>query len=332
MPIALLLALAGSLGLHAAALFLPEMELSSLPEQVPLRAELQLPPKLADPPPAVVKPTPAAEKPLPSSPRKPRPESAHPVLTQPQPAEVSGPSAPAGSAARRGEEPASVPSPPAKPLLPAHGVIRFLVYRGNQGLQVGRAEHRWQFGEDGGYRISTVTETSGLAAFFKPVRMELESTGKLTVRGLQPERFSTRKNGAETNENADFDWVARQVKIHREAAPRPVVEGTQDLVSFQYQLAYLGALSEGVTLGVVSGKKYERYAFDNLGEETVDTPLGPFRTLHLRVQTDNTTELWLAVEHGLLPIKIRFTDRKGDSFEQIAADIGADIGTGPLPP
>ena len=37
-----------------------------------------------------------------------------------------------------------------------------------------------------------------------------------------------------------------------------LADGAQDLLSFHYQLAYLGRLAEGVSLGVASGKKYER--------------------------------------------------------------------------
>ena len=74
-------------------------------------------------------------------------------------------------------------------------------------------------------------------------------------------------------------------------------------------------------LGVVTGKKYELYAVDSLGEEVIETPAGRFRTLHLRAMTDNVTEIWIALDRERLPVKIRFTDKKGESFEQVATDI-----------
>jgi len=49
---------------------------------------------------------------------------------------------------------------------------------------------------------------------------------------------------------------------------------------------------------------------------------GVFRTLHLKTQTGTTTELWLALDHGLLPIKIRHIDRKGDIYDQIVNEMG----------
>ena len=51
MPIALVAALLGSLSIHAAALFLPEVDLSPAPEPPPLTAELIPPPQLPEAPP-----------------------------------------------------------------------------------------------------------------------------------------------------------------------------------------------------------------------------------------------------------------------------------------
>jgi hypothetical protein len=62
---------------------------------------------------------------------------------------------------------------------------------------------------------------------------------------------------------------------------------------------------------------------DSLGEEEIETPAGRFRTLHLRAMTDNVTEVWIALDHDRLPVKIRFTDKKGDSFEQVATELGS---------
>ena len=47
------------------------------------------------------------------------------------------------------------------------------------------------------------------------------------------------------------------------------------------------------------------------------------RTLHLRAMTDSVTEIWLALDHHRLPVKIRYTDKKGDIFEQVATEIGS---------
>ena len=45
------------------------------------------------------------------------------------------------------------------------------------------------------------------------------------------------------------------------------------------------------------------------------------RTLHLRAPGVNTTELWLAYDYLLLPVKIRHVDNKGGILVQVATEI-----------
>ena len=326
MPIAIVLALAASLGIHVAVLFGPDVELfGGADEPLPLRAELQAPPA---PPAAAAQPA-QSRLPEPRPAGKPRPKAKRLPMARP-PAVAEAPSISSESepsspmVAAPGEEAVSAPikPEPLRPLLPANGVIRFAIFMGSQGFQIGRAEHRWEFTEDGRYHLFGMTETSGLVGLFKPVRFENESRGRLVAGGLQPEQYLTRKNGKDANENAEFDWAAPQVLLSRDGHARPVAPGTQDILSLNYHLAYVRQPESGATLGVVTGKKYERYALDSLGEEEIDTPAGHFRTLHLRAMTDSTTEIWLALDHHRLPVKIRFTDKKGDVFEQIATELG----------
>ena len=208
-------------------------------------------------------------------------------------------------------------------MLPAKGTMRFAIYYGTQGFQVGIAEHTWEFTEDGSYRLSGMTKTSGLAALIKPLVFENESSGKLVAGGLQPELYRTRKNGKDANENADFDWSTAEVRLSRSGATQPVSLGAQDILSLNYQLAYLRQPDAGATVGVVTGKKYDRFALDSLGEEEIDIPAGRFRTLHLRAMGDTVTEIWIALDRHRLPVKIRYTDKKGDIFEQVATEIGS---------
>jgi hypothetical protein len=167
-----------------------------------------------------------------------------------------------------------------------------------------------------------MTETVGLAALLKTIRFENESSGRLVAGGLQPELYRTRKNGQDANENADFDWTAAAVHLSRGDKTESIVPGTQDILSLNYQLAYLPRPEAGASVGVVTGKKYSRYALDSLGEEELATPAGRFRTLHLRAMGNDVTEIWIALDHHRLPVKIRFTDKKGDVYEQVATEIG----------
>ena len=336
MPVVLFVAFAGSLLIHGAALFGSDFELfGEEPETMTLHAELRLPP----PPPVEVSPQPAAKpparprpKPSPKPPAKPQapvvaaetenvPEAAG--GDEAQAADAAPPEADgeAVAAAAPPPEPEPEPEPPA-PVLPASGTIRFTIIMGAQGFRIGRAEHHWEFAEDGGYRLRAVSETNGLAALFRPVRVETESRGRLLAGGLRPEVFRSRREGGGDEEGADFDWAAGEVHMLRNGRTHRLTTGAQDLLSLPYQLAYLGHLAEGAGLSVATTRKFEWQRLDALGEEVIEVPAGNFRTLHLRAASDSATEVWIALDHGGLPVKIRFTDKKGDSFEQVATDLG----------
>jgi hypothetical protein len=324
MPFALLLAIAASLGVHALVLFGPDIDLSTAPAPPPLTAELlPLPKPLPKPKP---KARPAPKHPLAKSP-------APPALTVPQENATVPSSPPAGEAAPEAtatdsappvsaEEASPAPAGEAAPVesrLPSRGMIRFRVDRGDRGFEIGRATHDWEI-VDGAYRITSVTETTGLVALFKGVRIELESRGRLTADGLQPEHFQIRRDGRATSERAEFDWAQMQVSIAG-GAPQPLSVGAQDLLSFHYQLGFLPHPAANNRMPIATGKKYETYQLESLGDEEIEIPAGTFRTLHLRAPGDNTTEFWLAYDYLLLPVKIRHIDRNGDGFVQVATEI-----------
>lgn len=322
MPGLLIVALAGSLLIHGAALFGSDLEWLGEAQETPvLQAELRPPPvpaKIAPPLP----PPPVVARPAARATPQPRP-APPPVLAPddvPQVAEVLPEVVPNTATATEPALPASPPEP-VKPVLPANGLIRFAIIKNSLGLQVGEAEHRWEFADDGAYRLTATSETSGLAALLRPVRLVQESRGRLAAGGLQPDSFRSQRQG-KAEEGADFDWSARQVRLLRDGSVQPLVAGAQDMLSLNYQLAFLGRLAEGVTIGVATARKFERHALDSLGEEEIEVPAGRFRTLHLRALSDSTTEIWIALDHGYLPVKIRFTDKKGESFEQVATDLG----------
>jgi hypothetical protein len=170
------------------------------------------------------------------------------------------------------------------------------------------------------YRITAVTETTGLVAFFKPLRIEVESRGRLTAAGLVPEHFVTRREGRATGESAEFDWDSMQLRMGNRPA-QALSLGSQDLLSYPYQLGLIADLASGGSLPIATGKKYANFQLEVVGDEDIEIPAGTFRTLHLRVPGVATTEIWLAYDRALLPVKIQHVDRKGNLYVQVATAI-----------
>ena len=328
MPLALIAAFVASLGAHALALFLPDVDLWTAPPPPALVAEIEpvaAPARVAPParsaprkrhPPAKpAMPTPAAAPSAGSAQLSAAAgEQAVPAVTDD--ANASAASVPNAGDSATTAQATDVAADTAANRLPAEGTIRYRVYRGTRGFEVGHSTHTWRIA-DGAYRISALTETSGLAALFKPLQIALESRGLFDSAGYHPESFAVRRNGAETRERADFDWAAGTVRVGDRPA-EALADGAQDLLSFHYQLAFLPSLAGVNVMPIATGKKFERYRLEAIGDEEIETPAGRFQTLHVRAPGDNTTDLWLARERWLLPVKIRYTDRHGDSFEEQA--------------
>ena len=322
MPFAL--ALVASALLHAAALVgsgwtLPGTHEPEPPQTIeavlakpPLRSEPAPEAKPAPRPPPAARPRPAtaaqpvlaADKPAPSVPVEPPPvvEQA-PVAVAPAPTpEPPEPAAPV----------------PAKTALPGKGSLRYVITRGEGGFVIGQAIHSWE--HDGfRYRLKSLTETTGLAAVFKPAQVFQSSQGDVTEDGLRPREFRHERSGG--IDTASFDWLGRTVTYA--GRRQSVVGGTQDMLSMYYQLVLLAPKGGALELPIATGRKLENYRIEVLGEEVLALKSGERRTLHVRTRSgDDSIDIWLGLGAGAvtrgLPLKIRFIDRKGEIFDQIA--------------
>lgn len=250
-----------------------------------------------------------------------------PALAPPL-APLGAPDLPAGSPEAAAASTTSTTTPPLEPVLPRRGSIRFVVSRGDQGFVVGQSEHRWSH-DGASYTLRSVTETTGLAALFRPVQVTQSSAGDIGAEGLRPREFLTGRDGR-SGDAARFDWSGMTLGLsgggRREVA---LVPGAQDLLSMFYQFGQLLAdaaptrpAGESLTVSVATGRKFERYAFGIVGEETLPTKFGAQRVLHLRTASGaEATEVWLALGMRGLPLKIRYTDREGESYDQVADEI-----------
>jgi hypothetical protein len=170
--------------------------------------------------------------------------------------------------------------------------------------------------------VSNSAETIGVFGLLRPAKITNVSEGEVVDGGIRPRRFKVERSSGK-NESAALDWESGLVKGSggREFTLEP---GTQDLLSMFCQLSLLPIDGPVVSLPVVTSKRVERYDFEVLGEETINTPRGPRPTLHLRNRQPNgkeATEIWIGLEDARLPVKIRHVDRRGDMFEQVAASI-----------
>ena len=217
------------------------------------------------------------------------------------------------------------PNPPVNPM-PLQAQISFTLYKGSGGLSVGKVVHNWRV-RDQAYILTSITEATGIFSFVKSGKLVQTSQGKLGARGLEPVAYTIQRGQTDsTTETAQFDRTTHMLLINSGDNKRnvPLPEQAQDLLSFIYQLAVTAPQSGVVRMNITNARKLDQYDYQVIGEEILETPLGTLKTLRLsKVRTPNEdgVDIWLGVDYHYLPVKVKLTDKHGDSVEQVANQI-----------
>jgi hypothetical protein len=309
------LAIGLSLLVHALVLFAPLIELP--------KSKVPLPPLTAKLEPLPPPPAPAQKK----KPRpKPKPVEKAAAQAQESAPETTDEAPQAGAGTQPAEAAAEETAKQARPLLPRHAQLTFSVYQGNGGLQLGESVHRLDI-EEGRYTLKALTQTTGIASFFKTYVLTQSSEGEAGAQGLLPHRFAEEKklSGGSQTLDAEFDWEARRLRFSR-GGEAELAEQAQDILSVLYQLSQMPMSNQEVMpLRISNGKKLEYYELEIGAEEEIDTPLGKLRALPLRkihAKGEEGLDIWLGLEYRLLPIKVRQIERSGEiAGEMVISDI-----------
>lgn len=229
-----------------------------------------------------------------------------PVLPE---AEVRVPALPE----RAAEAPAES-SRPVLNVLPPRLELRFDV---RYGFAAGEQTLQW-VNEGERYTLTSVASATGLAGMFYRGRFVQTSRGRITPHGLQPEEFWDQRG--DKRSSARFVPAQGLLTLTPEqGAPRHFAyEGeVQDALSLFFQLALTAPPRESLRYAVFNGKKLRDYRYEVLGETTLETAIGPQRTLHLAraADRDGRFEAWLAIDRHYLPVRVLRSDEQGNAME-----------------
>ena len=175
------------------------------------------------------------------------------------------------------------------------------------------------------YQLTSLIKPDGLAALIVSDLLQT-SVGQLTKSGLQPDNYKYQYgNKVDKTYTAKFDWQAKKVDLMTSKGTKiaEISDGTQDLLSFMYQFMYVAPL-ERMQISIATGKKLTSYNYSFSGEENINTPLGEIKTIHIFHESENSdekTELWLALDYQYVPVKIRKTEKNGKVYELVANRI-----------
>lgn len=146
-------------------------------------------------------------------------------------------------------------------------------------------------------------------------RGTLQREGKAVL--LQPLRYEERRGRREPR-NVDIDWGANTVRFTANpdgsAVTRPRLQDRLSvLVQAGQQLRAL-ARPAAVALPVAGARQVSTYQLDLRGPESLDLPIGRVDAIKLERPLDaehDGLELWIAPSLCWLPVRLRFTDDRG---------------------
>ena len=318
---------------------LNSLGLGDQPDEEPdIRATLIAPPAQPDRPVADV----PVANPRPPKPRRPKTEPTSQPITDPasEAADVSADTAPAtqeapqvtsetaqdasdvdkdyGAEGPRKPEPDLALSP--RLALIGEARIEFDVYRG-ENLQIGQARYHWV--HDGThYKMDTMMETTGLAGLLRPIRIDQSSAGDVDDTGIRPARYTSRSTqGKAIDEEVIFDRTTNRVMLRagNTRSEYDLGASAQDMASMWLEIIWRSQTGESFDFPLATGKRYTpRWFIPDADTSSLDTALGRLLVMHLRARSqpgDNKIEVWLAPNLRWLPVRIRYTDRKGDAYD-----------------
>lgn len=175
-----------------------------------------------------------------------------------------------------------------------------------------------------------VSETT--AGFWFSARQS--SRGRIGPDGIVPIEYNER-NLNRPLMTARFDWSGGQVSFTATDKVVPTEPHMQDRLSLLLELGWpkrARAAKFDVPVAGVRGASI--YHFVDRGDQEVDTPAGRFQTVKFERPmdaSDDRLEVWLAPALCNLPVRVRFTDRKGTVIanELRAATFPASGASGP---
>ena len=132
-------------------------------------------------------------------------------------------------------------------------------------------------------------------------------------------------NKANKSYQAAFDWAKGELLLQSSKGDKTVAltESVQDYLSFMYQFMFKPPLN-AMQISLTNGKQLSSYDYTFEGEETLKLDFGEVKTYHIKhakSDSDEKTELWLAIDYQFIPVKISKTEKDGQVINQIAKVI-----------
>jgi hypothetical protein len=171
----------------------------------------------------------------------------------------------------------------------------------------------------GNYQLTETWKGKGIYSLLGSARRVSQGTIEKSV--LRPREFFDERSGRDTA-RAWFDWQTNTLTMQYQGQKKsePLPPNAQDRLSFLFALSLLpGSGSDSVSYSIFDGKGQSRHAYKIAGRERVSVPAGQFDAVKVqRVGDEDNASIWLASEHGYVPVRLLVIEKDGARYEQQA--------------
>lgn len=180
-----------------------------------------------------------------------------------------------------------------------------------KGLPLGEATLTLTDEGNGRYRMSSDVRPTGVAALLVSKELSERVNGRFEKGIPQPARYEQQQRGDDKESTVlEFDWQQGELQARSggEQATLPLTERVVDPLSLH--LLVMEDLQQGrqePAYTLVDDTEIKTYNVSHDGQKTLDTPLGPIKTVQVSRQrpgSSRVTRLWFAPAYGYLPVQI----------------------------
>lgn len=210
--------------------------------------------------------------------------------------------------------PEAIEAPATMPELPPSTLLTYSLTGNYRGEVHGNAQVEW-IRQEQHYQMHL--DVSVGPSFAPLIARRMSSDGRLTPAGIAPQRYDehTRVMFAQ-GRRATLLFAAGKVTM-ADGRIEPAPSGVQDAASQFVQLTWLFltgrerlAVGHVIDLPLALPKRQYLWRYEVLGEEALQTPMGPLQTWHLKPSKaagggDLSAEIWIAPTLQYLPVRLR---------------------------
>jgi len=182
-------------------------------------------------------------------------------------------------------------------------------YKASKGMFSGETIVSVKADKDHHYLYESVTKVTGMMSIFGGEILE-KSVWEYADGKIRPLRYSYNRSLGSKKRNAEltFDWNKKIVTNSIDSQPWKMTIKPDTLDKLVYQLVMMNDLQQGNTelnYSIADGGKLKDYKISIMGEETIKTKIGEFKTIKVaRIRGKRTTTMWCAEKLGYLPVRI----------------------------